>query len=247
MLGGGIADKVGNEYELRWCLLEALRVLRGLADEIRIEPFNEDSDGLEFRVTAFGVDEWHQCKRQRTSGSWTIRALTTEGVLSAFARKLQSQAECVFVSSDPAPAFEKLIEKARLSETSVDYYGPGGVGKSDAKALQELALAWQVDPETQFAWLKRCRIEVVSEGSLLRRLEDICGLMFRSPTHSVIDTLSRFLTNNLAQRLTTTRLRNAVGEYAIEWRSQLDETLDAKFVAATNEYLRKLSTNIAGL
>lgn len=43
MLKGGIADKLGNEYEALWTLAEALRVLRGEADEIRIEPFNEDA------------------------------------------------------------------------------------------------------------------------------------------------------------------------------------------------------------
>jgi hypothetical protein len=40
MLKGGIADKLGNNYEGLWTLLEALRVLRGQADEIRIDPFN---------------------------------------------------------------------------------------------------------------------------------------------------------------------------------------------------------------
>jgi hypothetical protein len=222
-------------------------VLRGLADEIRLEPFNESADGLEFRVTAAGVDEWHQCKRQRTSGSWTIRALNAEGVLAAFARKLESHAACVFVSSDPAPDFEKLIEKARISETAADFFGPGGVGKADAKALQELSSAWPVAPERQFEWLKRCRVEVVSDGSLLRRLEDTCGLLFRTPEQPAIDRLSRFLTSNLAQRLTTAQLCSVVDELGIEWRSQLDETLDARFIAATDEYLGQLPTSIAGL
>ncbi len=51
MLKGGIADKLGNSYEALWTLIEALRVLRGHADEIRVEPFNEDAEGLEFRIT----------------------------------------------------------------------------------------------------------------------------------------------------------------------------------------------------
>lgn len=46
MLKGGIADKLGNDYEAFWTLVEALRVLRGEADEIRIEPFNEDAKYL---------------------------------------------------------------------------------------------------------------------------------------------------------------------------------------------------------
>ena len=96
MLKGGIADKLGNDYEALWTLVEALRVLRGEADEIRIEPFNEDAKGLEFRLTASGRNSWHQCKRRLASGSWTIAALDSAGVLSAFMRKLADPAnDCV--------------------------------------------------------------------------------------------------------------------------------------------------------
>jgi hypothetical protein len=247
MLGGGIADKVGNEYELRWTLVEATRVLRGLADEIRLEPFNEDAEGFEFRITTADTDEWHQCKRQRTAGSWTIKSLTDAGVLPAFASKLALGAGCVFISSDPAPTFEKLIEKARLAQTAADFYGKGGVGKGDEAALNDLNAAWSVDAETQFAWLKQCRVEVTSDASLLRRLEDICGLLFKTPASVAIDRLARFLTGNLGQRLTTAWLMEAIAELGIEWRAYLDATLDAKFGLATDEYLGTLSTTIAGL
>ena len=247
MLGGGIADKVGNEYELRWTLVEAIRVLRGLADEIRLEPFNEDAEGFEFRITTASADEWHQCKRQRTAGSWTIKSLADAGVLSAFATKLALGAGCVFISSDPAPALEKLIEKARLAETSADFYGEGGVGKTDLVALKDMNSAWSVDAETQFTWLKRCRVEVTSETSLLRRLEEVCSLLFKTPANGAIDRLARFLTASLGQRLTTARLMEAIDELGIEWRAYLDATLDIKFGLATDEYLGTLSTTIAGL
>jgi hypothetical protein len=247
MLGGGIADKVGNEYELRWTLVEAIRVLRGLADEIRLEPFNEDAEGFEFRITTSSTDEWHQCKRQRTAGSWTIKSLADAGILSAFASKLALGTGCVFISSDPAPAFEKLIEKARLAQTAADFYGKGGIGKGDKAALNDLNAAWSIDAETQFEWLRRCRVEVTSDASLLRQLEEICGLLFRTPPRIAIDRLARFLSGNLAQRLTTNRLMEAIGELGIEWRAYLDATLDAKFGLATDEYLGTLSTTIAGL
>lgn len=245
MLGGGIADKVGNEYELRWTLIEAIRVLRGLAYEIRLEPFNENANGFEFRITTIDADEWHQCKRQRTAGSWTIRSLIDAGVLSPFASKLASGAQCVFISSDPAPAFEKLIEKARVAETAADFYD--GIGKGDEAALDDLSAAWLVNAETQFTWLKRCRVEVTSDASLLRRLEEVCDLLFKTPSSVAIDRLARFLMGNLAQRLTTARLTQAIGELGIEWRAYLDETIDAKFRLATDQYLGTLSTTIAGL
>jgi hypothetical protein len=47
MLRGGVADKLGNDYEAHWTLIEALGVLRGHAEEIRLEAFNEDATGFE--------------------------------------------------------------------------------------------------------------------------------------------------------------------------------------------------------
>lgn len=188
MLQGGIADKLGNGYEIRWTLVETLRVLLGQADEIRLEPFNEHAEGLEFRITSNGADEWHQCKRRLTNGSWTIKALTDAGVLQAFAGKLvEPNTECVFVSSDPAPAFETLLEKVRLAEFPSDFYGDGGIGKGDRRALDELSPVWGVDSDTLFHWLKRCRVEVTSDTSIMRRLEDLCRLLFRTPHRDVID------------------------------------------------------------
>ena len=248
MLQGGIADKLGNEYEIRWTLVETLRVLLGQADEIRVEPFNEHADGLEFRITTNGADEWHQCKRRLTNGSWTVKALTDAGVLQAFAGKLvEPNTECVFVSSDPAPAFETLLEKARLAEISSDFYSDGGIGKGDRRALDELSPVWGMDSDTLFHWLKRCRVEVTSDTSIMRRLEDLCRLLFRTPHRDVIDRFIRFLTDKLGQRLTTDRLRQAVADLKIEWRAQLDASLDAKFSIATDEYLASLSSKIGGI
>lgn len=248
MLEGGIADKLGNEYEVRWTLVEVLRVLLGFADEIRVEPYNEHAEGLEFRITATGVDEWHQCKRRRTSGSWTLKTLSDAGVLQAFARKLaQTETKCVFVSSDPAPAFETLLEKARIAETAADFYGEAGVGKGDKVPLDELNKAWVVDADTLFDWLKRCKVEVTSDQSLRRRLEDMARLLFRTPADQVIDRLVGFHNANLGQRLTTDFLKQAIADLGIDWLAHLDETLDAKFSSATEEYLASLSPKIAGI
>jgi len=248
MLGGGFADKKGNEYEARWTLVEALRVLRGMAEEIRWEPFNEEADGFEFRITGSGLNEWHQCKRQASHGSWTILGLANVGVLKAFAGKLADpNTICVFVSSDPAPDFEKLIEKANAAETVEDFYGPGGIGKGDRKVIEDLNKVWSDDKETRLDWLKRCRVEVTSEAMLFRRLEEICGLLFRTPPPEVIDRLIRFLSTNLGKRFTRTELKDAVASLGIEWLAHFDEGLEGRIVSATDEYLGSLTTTIAGI
>ncbi|MBL8572474.1 MAG: hypothetical protein JNM13_02235 [Hyphomicrobiaceae bacterium] len=179
MLVGGVSDKLGNGYEAQWTLLEALNVLQARADEIRTEPFNEHAAGLEFRVNANGRKYWHQCKRRVASGSWTMRALDSEGVLRAFAGKLIDPSNnCVFVSSDPAASLKSLVEKARLAESAVSYLE--GISGSDRRERKVLLESWAIDPDTELDWLKRCRVEIVSEDTMNQQFESRASLLFEA-------------------------------------------------------------------
>ncbi|BAF88134.1 hypothetical protein AZC_2136 [Azorhizobium caulinodans ORS 571] len=244
MMRGGVADKLGNDYEAHWTLIEALRVLQGLADEIRVEAFNEDATGFEFRVTTGDQSSWHQCKRRRVSGSWTLGALSSEGVLSAFARKLADRAECVFVSADPAGAFKGLADKARLVASPKDFRD--ALSKTEQLAVQELENVWPADSENTFAWLRRCRIETVSEHSLLREATSICRLMFVAEPEIAIERLIAFLDRQLTRTITTEAFRAAIDSLDLGWKAYLDETLDEKLRNATDEYLASILPPVAG-
>lgn len=246
MLKGGIADKLGNKYEGLWTLLEALRVLRGQADEIRIEPFNEDAAGLEFRVTAQGRNTWHQCKRRLRSGTWTISALESAGILSDFMRKLADAAsDCVFVSSDPAPDLRTLAGKATLVDSASNFLD--SLGKDDELNLHRLARAWPVDPETLFEWLRRVRVETVSETSLARELTGLCSLLFTGDPAMAVERLAGFLDETVTHVITTERFRTAVEARGLGWQARFDETLKEKLAAATDTYLSSLGQPIAGV
>lgn len=245
MLRGGVADKLGNGYEAHWTLIEALRVLRGHAEEIRLEAFNEDATGFEFRVTTSGRNVWHQCKRRRASGSWTMQALAKEGVLAAFGRKLADpQNECVFVSSDPAAAFKALTEKARLVGTPRDYVA--SLSSADIDAAKLLDVVWSESPAVTYAWLRRCRVEVVSDYSLIREARAVCDLTFRAEPNVAIERLVSFLDTKLTHTVTTADFRSAIDTLELGWKAHLDETLDGKFSKATDEYLQSLLPPIAG-
>ena len=234
MLRGGVADKLGNDYEAHWTLIEALRVLRGHAEEIRLEAFNEDATGFEFRVTTSGRNVWHQCKRRRASGSWTMHALATEGVLASFGRKLADvQNECVFVSSDPAAAFKALIDKARLVGTASDYVASLSLAHIDA--AKQLEVAWGESPEITYDRLRRCRVETVSDYSLLREARAVCGLTFRADPNIAIERLEGFLDtkltlNNLDGHMSEERLVGEMGyqlaTVLMEGHTRFDESLD---------------------
>ncbi|MDP3749708.1 MAG: hypothetical protein Q8Q88_21975 [Phenylobacterium sp.] len=246
MLRGGIADKWGNGYEARWTLLEALRVLQGLSDEIRIEPFNEDAGGLEFRANSRGRQAWHQCKRRRALGSWSIRALATEGVLESFARKLADPlVDCVFVSGDPAPDLKALGDKARLVGSAADFLDAVKLNQQETAALDALCVAWAVKPQVAYDGVRRVRIETVSDRQLDDHIEQFCNLFFTAAPEAAASRLLGYLDTQLTRTVTTEGLRAAVDSLGLGWRARFDPTAAERLRAATDDYLESLSPPVA--
>jgi hypothetical protein len=86
-LAGGPSDKAGNSFERRWTVLTLADLLLGHGQSLRIEVPGEQGEGAEFRLLAGGVPEWHQAKRQRGGGPWTITNMATEGSLRRGGRR----------------------------------------------------------------------------------------------------------------------------------------------------------------
>ena len=246
MIPGGIADKRGNRYEMLWTLLQALDVLRGLSASIRIEPFDEDAKGFEFKLVRSHRTEWHQCKSRQSAGSWTIQALKREGILSDFARKLaDAGAWCVFVSSDPAKPFKNLCEKAGVVDNASTFQS--SLSNDDQFSLRSLCHEWGVDLSTAYERLKRCRVEIVSEEFLLRQLESLCPLLFKDVAGAVIDRMATYLEGHLTHTLTTELLQKAAtNELGLKSQVHLDAGIDRTISDATTRYLGSLRTTIAG-
>ena len=116
-LAGGAAEKFGNRYEGRWTVACMLDVMGEKAESIRLEPPGPEGQGFEFWTTKQGIQEYHQVKRQRSIGHWTINALKREGVLSNFTARLQEDpmVRCVFVSANSAGQLAELSDRARSS------------------------------------------------------------------------------------------------------------------------------------
>jgi hypothetical protein len=240
---GGVADKLGNDYEAHWTLVEALKVLRGEAQEIRLEPFNEDAKGFEFRLTTANGSAWHQCKRKLVSGTWTLGALNREGVLSNFARKLADpDATCVFVSADPSPALRSLVDKANTVQSLQDFRDALSLG--DNAAVKELREVWNVTEEVELDWLRRIGLETVSVVSIRRELDAVCGLLFRASADEAIKALLNFLSASITKAITTEDFRRAIDSLRLGWRAGLDEKIDQKVQDATQRYLDALPQKI---
>ena len=70
-LPGGAAEKFGNRYEGRWTVACLLDVMDERADSIWLEPPEPEGQGFEFWFTKQGIREYHQVKRQHSTGHWT--------------------------------------------------------------------------------------------------------------------------------------------------------------------------------
>jgi SpoVK/Ycf46/Vps4 family AAA+-type ATPase len=246
MIPGGVADKLGNEYEAYWTLLQLLRVIQGLASAIRVEPFNDDANGFEFWLTENDIVQWHQCKHV-SSGSWTVSAMERHGILTDFARKLRGEkTECVFVTSLPVTPFRSLTAKARQTENSTAFLSI--LNEDEEKGLQALLGVWGTDATTTYSWLRRCRVEIGSPDAQQRRVEEYCGLIFRGDPRKATALLRLIANETLTQTLTTDTLRERLQQQeGLEWRSDLNPTVDGLIREASDAYLRTLRTTIAGV
>lgn len=182
-LRGGASDKAGNRYERAWTVLALLDVLAGDADSIRIEVPGEAGRGAEFLLVRDGTREWHQAKRQRTGGPWTIASLDRAGVLAPWWRKLQSGDRCVFVSGSSAQQLHDLADRAAHAESWAEF-DEEFLGAADHRDnFVRLSRAWGITPgEPVFLALRQVSVHVIDESQLKRRVADrAANLVYGDP------------------------------------------------------------------
>ena len=122
-LSGGATDKFGNRYEGLWTVDRMIDVIDESADSIRLEPLGEEGDGIEFWLDKNTNREYHQVKRQNTEGRWTLGDLESKKILSNFSRKLNDEqnANCFFASMNNAYQLEELADRARRSQSWLEF------------------------------------------------------------------------------------------------------------------------------
>ena len=236
MFPGGIADKLGNEYERKWAVRMLLEVIAGSATEMRYEGVSEAFRGFELAIHR-ECCEWHQTKSNAPSGNWTLDALRREGVIEAFRRRLSSSADakCVFISQDPAKQMRVLAEKAELANSAGELVAGSA---QDRETFDQLVKVWGVDRETAFQWLRRCEFRTESRQSIEEAI-DMHGEHVLRGNRGLYDSLSIYLVNNLNAGITTEAARAWIRKCSpFAFRSAaLDATLQEKIHAANQRYL----------
>ena len=238
MFRGGIADKLGNEYELKWTVCKFLEVVAARATSIRYEGVAEDFRGFEFALHRPGYVEWYQTKINAPHGNWTLNALNNEGVLNAFKSRLSADAaaRCAFVSQDPARPMRELREKALLANDVGEFLN--AVSEKDKETFDGLVKIWDVDETNVFEWLRRCEFRTESSQSLDETIA-MYGHHLLKGDADLFASVSDYLLNNLNASITTEKARKWSRESSpFTFRpAALDPTLRENINTANRRYL----------
>ena len=251
MVSGGIWDKLGNRYEAKWLVRHLLDVISGKAKWLIFEGIPPEFVGFEFAVNRSGITEWHQSKiNGPNKGNWTIKALQSKRVLTAFKTRLAASPydTCHFVSQDPAKDMRSLSENSRLA-TDLAQFTSTLSNELELK-FRELIEAWGTDQVSAYDWLKRCYINTLPVSELESLISSHSDILFWLSDSSIFSHLRDYADRRFNQQLTTERVRAEIrnrhaGNLVFkDW--SLDPTLREKLRSETESYLRTYSPFGAG-
>ena len=237
MFPGGIANKLGNEYERKWAVLKLLEVVAGDANAIQYEGVLEEFRGFEFALHRTTYVEWHQTKFNARNANWTLNMLDSESVISAFKNLLSTDVEsrCVFVSQDPARQIRQLCDKAQMTSDVQEFLEAMSI--EDRREFDKLTGIWDIGNRRVFEWLRRCDFRSESRESIEEAI-DMHGRHLLRGDGDLYAILSNYLIENLNKRIATGDARKWIRETSpFSFRTALDPTLREKVEAANQRYL----------
>ena len=144
------------------------------ADSIRLEPPDLEGQGFEFRITKQGIQEYHQVKRQRSIGHWTLNALKKEGVLTNFIAKLHERSDgalCIRLCIS-AGQLAELSDRARRS-ADWEEFNTAFINSYQMRTNFDLVRNSHSGLQKQetYELLKRVHIRTLDESSLRTKIE----------------------------------------------------------------------------
>jgi hypothetical protein len=240
-LAGGPSDKAGNSFERRWTVLTLTELLLGHGQSLRIEVPGEQGEGAEFRLLAGGVPEWHQAKRQRGGGPWTINSMATEGVLAPWWPKIQAGGRCVFVSGTSADELRELAERA-ANAASWEEFAAQFLSGQQGKPFQRLRRAWGDPPEQEaFQALRHVDVRLIDEPQLAQRVEDRLRALVTGAPATAAAILGQLVDDSVHRELTATDVWARLAEHGLAPRNlSRDQVVVQRLGEGVESYLRRL-------
>ncbi|BCK53015.1 hypothetical protein [Nocardia wallacei] len=238
---GGVADKLGNKYELAWAIRHALFCIQDERRSLTLEEIDPElADGSEFTyVNEHGDIAVTQVKRQNNiTDHWTIAALRGRGVLAAAARHVAAGREFHFSSMTPSGALRVM---AGLSRQSVDaqQFVAHQLTRELRPSFDELTAA-NVFGSSEVAWqtLRGMWIEIEVEEQMVMTNAMLADVSLEGATGDLMAVaIGAVLLDNLRTRMTQRELLDALARDGITRRGlRAMRTSHEQVVAATRSW-----------
>lgn len=215
-LPGGPSDKAGNSYERRWTVFALLDLLRSRAASLRIEVPGRAGVGSEFRLTVDGVAEWHQAKRQRSRGPWTIANMSSEGILQPWWDKIQQGGRCAFVTSSGCEELAELVERA-ASAVSWEEFDQEFLAAQDQRSrFQLLRKTWGgAAPEAVYRALGQVKVYLIGESELAQWIEDRLAVLVDGDPATASAVLAQLADDSCHRELTTEAVWSRLAQHRL--------------------------------
>ena len=240
--GGGVADKLGNKYELAWAVRHALLCLQDDRRSITLEEIDPElADGSEFTyVNEHGDVSATQVKRQNNiTDHWTIAALRGRGVLAAAARHVAAGREFHFSSMTPSGALRVMAGLSRQS-TDAQQFVAHQLTPQLRPTFDELTAA-NVFRSAEAAWqtLRGMWIEVEVEEQLVMTNAMLAEVSLEGATGNLMAVaIGAVLLDNLRTRMTRRELLDALARDGITPRDSIARRTSHEQVLATTQSWR---------
>lgn len=194
-------------------------VIAGKAESLRVEVPGDPGLGAEFRLVRAGVAEWHQAKRQRSGGPWTVAALANEKVLDPWWAKLAAGDRCAFVSMTGAQELAELVERAGDAASWQEFDEEFLKAEDVRRQFQAVRRRWG-DPadEAVFDALRRVEVHLIDEGQLAQRVEDRLAVLVTGNPATVAAVLGQMVDGWLHRELTAADVWAHLAQHGISPR-----------------------------
>ncbi len=235
---GGRSGKAGDHYEVLWAANQLIRVIRGEVAWVHLERYGVDE--AELVVGIAGKQEFHQVKRQRTEGEWSISNL--DGVLVGFRRLLDDDPNCtcVFVSSTSASSLQEWLDEP---VRDVDGFRQRVNETKRLQSQQQMLLGYfgQADLSGLLPYLSRISLRTLDSVSLEEQLRTVLLGTVRGMPEAALAHLFKFVFESEGARLEAHDIwgfLNPLGHGPVG--AGLKTAAEADVVTVTDRYLDTL-------
>lgn len=230
---GGIADKVGNEYEKHYLATLLLRLVNGGLTSITVEPVGENKDSVEY--TAVDKDKnryYYQCKLSNgTHNKWRTCDLKEYDVFNRAREIVEADPKNIYVFVSPLNYGElnQLCNRARTSASVEDLRNQltnNVIRKAWEDCAEQLGLDISNETDAQYLMSILSRWEFVTVPFSMESRRDLSArvnCLFSGDSDAARELLENYANSNerYAVPITADEIIHAMSERGHKFRKHL--------------------------